>query len=90
MQIVGVSFDDPDKNLGWAEDEGFAFELWTDDDDRTLATTYGAADNASAAWANRVTVLLDAEGELVLEYAVSGVATHPGEVLSDCEQLFAD
>lgn len=85
-----MSFDSPEKNAAWAEDEGFAFELWTDSEDRTLAQAYGAASSSSAAYADRVTVLLDAEGRLLLEYEVGGIATHPGQVLSDCQQLFGD
>ena len=86
VSIVGVSFDSPSKNQAWAEKEGYEFELWTDDDDHTLAETYGA--NSNGFFADRITVILDDEGTLVLEYAVSSVGTHPSQVLSDCEQLF--
>ena len=87
VEIVGVSFDPPGRNSAWAADEGFQFELWTDDD-RTLAVTYGAASSTSASFANRITVLLDAEGNQVLEYEVSSIGTHPADVLEDCEALF--
>lgn len=89
MQIVGVSFDDPDRNANWAADEGFQFELWTDDD-RTLAVAYGAASSSSARFANRITVVLDADGNQLLEYEVSSVGTHPAAVLEDCELLFGE
>ena len=89
MQIVGVSFDAPDRNANWAADEGFQFELWTDDD-RTLAVAYGAASSSSARFANRVTVVLDADGNQLLEYEVSSVGTHPAAVLEDCELLFGE
>ena len=42
MQIVGVGFDEPAVNQGWAEEEGFLFELWTDGPERPLAVHYGA------------------------------------------------
>ena len=88
MQIVGVSFDSPEENEAWAQDEGFAFELWTDDE-RSLALHYGAASSESAAFAQRITVLLDENGDLLLVYDVGGgIATHPGKVLEDCEALF--
>lgn len=87
MRIVGVSFDDPSDNAAWREDEGFQYELWTDDD-RTLALTYGAAASASAAVPSRVTVLLDENGDLLLKYAVRDLGTHPASVLEDCEALF--
>ena len=62
-----------------------AFELWTDDE-RTLADTYDAN---LGAFANRVTMLLDADGTLILEYRDDvDFGTHPQEVLEDCQALF--
>ena len=87
MKIIGVSFDQPTKNEAWAIDEGFQFDLWSDLD-RTLALYYGAATSASQGSASRVTRILDANGDVVLEYKVSSVGTHPSEVLADCELLF--
>lgn len=89
MRIVGVSFDAPTKNQAWAEQEGFAFELWTDTD-RTLALTYGAAESADQPFALRVTKVLDANGVLVLEYPKVSVGTHPQKVLDDCVALFGE
>jgi peroxiredoxin Q/BCP len=89
VEIVGVSFDSPSRNSDWADDEGFQFELWTDGNS-TLAVTYGAASSAGARFADRVTVLLDADGNQVLEYEVSSIGTHPADVLEDCEALFGD
>lgn len=89
MQIVGVSFDQPSKNQAWAEDEGFAFELWSDLD-RTLAMHYGAASSPTQGAASRVTKVLGADGQLLLEYSGVSVATHPTEVLSDCRLFFGD
>ena len=86
---MGVSFDAPDRNANWAADEGFQFELWTDDD-RTLAVAYGAAASSSARFANRITVVLDSDGNQLLEYEVSSVGTHPAAVLEDCELLFGE
>ena len=86
--IVGASFDSPAANQAFAEAEGFLYELWTDGD-RTLALTYGAASSASASFASRRTVLLDDNGDLLLEYNVgSAIATHPAQVLEDCELIF--
>lgn len=86
VQIVGVSFDAPATNQTWAEREAFGFELWTDAD-RTLALTYGAATSAGQGSARRITVLLDEEGDLWLEYPSVSTGTHPGEVLEDVQQL---
>lgn len=87
MSIVGVSFDSPSKNQSWAEDEGFEFELWSDDD-KTLALYYGAASSSSQAWADRLTRILDSDGTLVLEYDYVSVGVHPELVLEDCQALF--
>lgn len=86
---MGVSFDSPRRNAAWAEDEGYQFELWTDDD-RALALTYGAAESRSDAFAQRITVILDSEGNQLLEYEVSSLGTHPAQVLEDCQALFGD
>ena len=88
MQVVGVSFNTVDENQSWALDEGFEFDVWTDDD-KALAVYYGAAKTENASYPDRVTFLRDAEGTVLLEYTDSiNVGTHPGQVLEDCEKLF--
>ena len=89
MQIVGVSFDSPTKNQKWAEEEGYAFELWTDDD-KTLALTYGAADSTSDRTADRITRIIGSDGVLMLEYNSVSTGVHPQQVLDDCLILFGD
>ena len=88
MAIIGVSFDSPEENNSWAEEESYLFELWTDDD-RTLAVAYGAASSTSASAANRKTMLLDADGTLLLEYLSVSPSGHAQDVLEDCQALFA-
>lgn len=87
MKIIGVGFDSPEDTQAWAQAEGYTYEIWTDDN-KTLALYYGAIAEASAARPARVSFLLDAEGQLLLEY-VQDVdwGTHPVEVLEDCQQL---
>jgi thioredoxin-dependent peroxiredoxin len=88
VTIVGVGLDAPAENLAWADEEGFGFELWTDDD-RVLGVTYGALTGDRDSSVDRVTMLLDANGDLLLEYTEAiNVGTHPGLVLEDCERLF--
>jgi peroxiredoxin len=82
-----VGFDAPSKMQTWAEEEGFQYDVWTDGD-RTLAVTYGAASSTSSNYADRITVLLDANGDLLLEYVEDVVVgTHPAQVLEDCQIL---
>ena len=65
VQIVGVdSFSGLES---WAQDQGFQYELWQDDSRGALATRYGADDGWFGSY-SRITVLLDAEGRLILEY----------------------
>ena len=88
VQIVGVGWDSPEKTAPWVAREEFPYEIWTDGD-KTLSYYYGAADESS--WVpNRVTKILDAEGNLVLEYndIGFGVVAHPSDVLNDCQLLF--
>jgi len=88
VRIVGAGLSSPQANQAWAEQEGYAYELWTDDT-RTLGVTYGALDSRRDGSVARITVLLDADGGLLLSYLEDVVVgTHPGQVLSDCEALF--
>lgn len=70
-------------------EEGFQYDLWSDDS-RELALYYGAATSAGQGTASRRTFLLDDDGDLLLEYPVVAVGTHPAEVLDDCLLLFGD
>jgi peroxiredoxin len=88
VRIVGAGLSTPAANQAWAEQEGYRYELWTDDT-RTLGVTYGALDNRRDGSVARITVLLDADGTLLLSYLEDVVVgTHPGQVLADCEALF--
>ena len=83
-----MGFDAPEATQRWHDKKGFTFELWTDDDQRTLARHFGAASNASASRPARVTVLLDPEGRVLLEYDVGlNLGTHPEDVLEDARRL---
>jgi peroxiredoxin len=58
-------------------------------DSTALGVTYGALENQRDTFVGRVTMLLDADGELLLEYVDSiDVGEHPAKVLEDCEALF--
>ena len=54
MQVLGASFDTPEKNAAFAEKFGFNFPLLSDTD-RKLGMAYGAADDPSAGSARRIT-----------------------------------
>ena len=89
MTIIGAGFNTPEKNLAWATKEKFPYEVWTDSD-KTLALAFGAAESKDRDHPKRVTVVLDAKGEVVLRYPDIGIGlgTHPEDVLEDVRVLF--
>ncbi len=89
MQIVGVSFDEPEALEAWAAEEGFTFELWNDTD-HTLAVYYGAAKNRSASVPDRDTRILDKNGVLTVVYDGVDWGTSPQVVLEDCQAIFGE
>ncbi len=85
-----MGWNEPSENQSWAEDEDYEYEIWSDDD-KTLAVYYGAAYSTSDWFPSRVTMLLDANGTLILEYVDSvNVGTHPAKVLEDCQAIFGE
>lgn len=79
-----------DDLASWAEDQSFEFELWKDTN-KSLAIHYGAATNTGAAFAQRITVVLDEEGQQLLSYDVGfGFGTHPAQVLDDLRIVWGD
>lgn len=87
VRIVGVSFNAPEKNQAWAQEQGYQYELWSDQD-KTLALALGAVSTSLAPMPSRVTRLIGADGTVLLEYKVSDIGTHPADVLDDCRRLF--
>ena len=83
-----MTFGASTANASWAEEEGFQYEVWTDDD-KTLAVALGAASSTRAFFPDRETYLLDAEGNLILSYTEDiVVGTHPNQVYEDLVILF--
>lgn len=81
-RIVGVSFGSPEVTARWVEHEKFPFEVWTDTD-RQLALAFGAVDDAQQNYPRRITVVLDANGKVILEYRSASFLTNPEDVLTD-------
>ena len=83
-----MSFNGPNKNANWVENENFAYEVWSDSN-KTLALYYGSVKGKLAPIPGRITVILDAEGKLILEYREgTSSGNHPQEVLEDCQAIF--
>jgi peroxiredoxin len=85
-----VSFDPFATNAGWHDLHGMQFELWSDDAEHTLATTYGAG-TAQSRYAARITKIMNEHGDLILEYVGAvDVGVHPALVLQDCRAIWGE
>ncbi|MBV8387797.1 MAG: redoxin domain-containing protein [Acidimicrobiia bacterium] len=87
--IVGISFDTPDKNKAFADNENFPYRLLSDVDHQ-VGEAYGTArppDDDWAAVARRWTFLIDPDGVVRKVYDVKDFGGHPDEVLADLKQL---
>ncbi len=91
MEIVGISFDSPEKNKLFAQNNGFPFRLLSDVD-RTVGELYEtkrSPDERSPDQAKRRTYLIDPEGRIAKAYRVTDIGAHAEEVLRDFEALQA-
>lgn len=87
--MVGVSFDRPEDNLAFAEENGFPF-LMLSDVDRTVGEAYEtkrAPEESSPQFAKRRTYVIDPDSVIVKAYRVTDIAAHPDEVLADLRTL---
>jgi peroxiredoxin Q/BCP len=82
VQILGASFDTQEKNAKFAQKFGFDFPLLCDTD-RKLGVAYGAAEDASAGSAKRISYLIGKDGKVRKAYPKVNAAAHPEEVLKD-------
>ena len=84
---MGVGFGDLEPVSEWVQEEDYQYEIWIDTN-KTLALYYGAAASASQSSPDRVTKILDSEGNLVLEYNDASFSSNPQDVLEDCKIIF--
>ena len=82
---MGVSFDKPETNRGWAEKNDLPFRLLSDTD-RTLARAVGAA-RALLPVPKRISYLVGADGVILETYPDVSPSDHADEVLADLERL---
>lgn len=82
MQILGVSFDSARDNRAFKEKFTFPFPLLCDTE-RMLGVAYGACDSPTASHAKRITVVIDADGNVARVYDKVDARTHPQTVLVD-------
>ena len=88
---MGISFDTPQDNRGFAEQNGFPFRLLSDVD-RAVGSSYGtlrAPEEPSPENAKRRTYLIDPDGVIRKAYRVTDIPAHPDQVLEDFRHLTA-
>lgn len=87
--VLGASFDTPEENRAFAEDQQFGFRLLSDVD-RAVGTAYEVARPAGDQYATfpmRVSYLIDPDGVIRRSYTVADVKTHADDVLADLAAL---
>jgi thioredoxin-dependent peroxiredoxin len=82
IRIVGVSFDDPERNAAFAEKYDFKFPLLCDVD-HAIALAYGACSDAKAQHAERMSFLIDEHGNIARVYESVDPRDHPARVLAE-------
>jgi peroxiredoxin Q/BCP len=89
---MGISFDTVEDNLAFATNNGFEFQLLSDQD-RSVGAAYGTlrpADDSNPEYPQRVTFLIDPSGVIRRVYEVTDREAHASEALHDLrEMMFA-
>lgn len=87
MQVFGVSYDTPESNRKFAEENGLPFRLLSDRD-HSLARSVGAS-RALLPMAKRVSYLVAGDGTVLKSYPDVDPKTHAAEVIEDYRALAA-
>jgi len=87
VEVIGVSYDTPEKNRKFVEKNALPFRLLSDRD-HELAQSVGAA-RALIPFAKRISYLVGADGNVLVAYPKVDPATHAQEVLEDYRRLTA-
>jgi thioredoxin-dependent peroxiredoxin len=82
VQVLGVSFDDAGVNCAFSEKHQFNFPLLCDTD-RKIGVAYGAADDATARSARRISYLIGRDGRIRKAWEKVDAGAHPAQVLAE-------
>jgi peroxiredoxin Q/BCP len=82
VEVLGVSFDAPEKNAEFVRAEEFPFRLLSDRD-HALAVAVGAARSTEQSTASRISYLVGPDGKVQRAYGEVSPASHAGQVLDD-------
>ena len=75
-----MSFDTVEENAAFAEKFHYPFPLLCDVK-REIGLAYGAADDASAGFASRITYVIGPDGKIAQAHAKVSPKSHPKEIL---------
>jgi peroxiredoxin Q/BCP len=81
VKIFGVSFDTEAENRAFAEKFDFNYPLLCDTD-RSMGLAYGACDAADAGCAKRISIVIDADGNVEQVIDPVDAGTHPETLLA--------
>lgn len=90
--IVGISFDDQDANIRFAEQENITFPLLSDTS-MEIGEAYGVKRGPDEPFADaprRITYLIDPEGRIAKTYQVDDADGHASVMLRDLRALAGD
>ena len=80
-EILGVSFDTVGENAAFAKKFDYPFPLLCDVR-REIGVAYGAADDAKAAAASRITYVIAPDGKIAQAHPKVTPKSHPQEILA--------
>lgn len=81
-----MSFDSEEDNRAFAEKFDFPYELLCDTD-RSIALAYGACDDPQATYPQRISYLIDSDGNVARAWPKVNPKDHAAEVLAALEEL---
>jgi peroxiredoxin Q/BCP len=81
VEVLGVSFDEPQDNAAFVAAQGFPFRLLSDDG--ALAVQVGAAESRDQSTTRRISYLVGPDGKVVQAYGSVDPAAHAQQVLAD-------
>ena len=85
--VLGISYDTPEDNRAFRQQNGFPFRLLSDTD-RAVGASYGATRDPGDPYADyprRVSYLIDPDGKVVRSYEVTDPGGHAAQVLTDLQ-----
>jgi peroxiredoxin Q/BCP len=82
VQVLGVSFDTVADNCTFAEKFHFNFPLLCDTE-RKLGIAYGAAEDAQARTAKRISYLIGKDGRIKKAWEKVDAGSHPAQALAE-------